>query len=277
VGLDGLDDVSEVQFLTSNTFNNNFLRDVQANVSADAYNRILQDPSADNFKYFLGGDLDAVQTGPKILDRYKFFNGLQGNSPEASGNSTFIPSGTQIPDNEDLNGDNTVSNTDAYYSYKIKVNPNDFQAGQNYIVDKITPVGFPSWYLFRIPIRDVNHPNFAGKTGSIADFKTIRFIRATTSGFPVPVVLRMAQFQMVASTWRPYPKPLTPPRADLNDQDDASLTVGTVNIEENGQVAPGKVAYTVPPGLPRDRDVTSGVNRRLNEQSLSLIVFQLHR
>jgi len=275
VGLDGLDDISEQDFFTNNSFGNNFLQQVQGNVTPEAYQKILSDPSADNFSYYLGGDLDNVQTGPKIIDRYKFYNGLQGNSPEANGAQSFIPSATQLPDNEDLNGDNTVSNTDSYYSYKVKIDPAEFEPGRNYIVDKISPGGQPSWYLFRIPIRDINHPNFAGKTGTIADFKTMRFIRATTSGFQVPVVLRMAQFQMVASTWRPYPKPLTPPRAGIIDQDDASLTVGTVNIEENGQPADGKVAYIVPPGLPRDRDVTSGVNRRLNEQSLSIIVNRL--
>ncbi|MFY8034964.1 MAG: cell surface protein SprA, partial [Flexibacteraceae bacterium] len=276
VGLDGLDDEGERQFLSNNDLNGRFLQQVQSKVSPDVYQEILADPAADNFQYYLGGDWDSRTEGAKILDRYKFFNNMQGNSPVASGNSLFTASGTQTPDNEDLNGDNTVSNSDQYYSYRIRISPEEFQTGRNYIVDKIQPGNNrAAWYLFRIPIRDLNHPNFAGRTGTISDFKSMRFMRATVSGFEVPVALRMVQFQMVASTWRPYPKPLTPPKAGLIDQDDATLVVGTANIEENGQVAENKVPYSVPSGVQRDRDVTSGVNRRLNEQSLSLCVDRL--
>jgi cell surface protein SprA len=203
VGLDGLDDNAEQQYFANNSFGNNFLTQVQGKVSADAYQKILTDPSADNFKYYLGGDLDAVSTGPKIIDRYKYYNGHQGNSPEASGTQSFIPSATQMPDNEDLNGDNTVSNTDSYYSYKIKVAQDDFYAGTNYIVDKISPAGQPSWYLFRIPIRDVNHPNFAGKTGSIDDFKTIRLTAISLMEKCCSNILRLRYFSLSSKVTKP--------------------------------------------------------------------------
>ncbi|MFM8738790.1 MAG: cell surface protein SprA, partial [Cytophagales bacterium] len=61
------------------------------------------DPSSDDFKYFLGPDYDANDA--KILERYKNINGLEGNSPVVTPGQSFAQSGSPLPDNEDLNQD----------------------------------------------------------------------------------------------------------------------------------------------------------------------------
>ncbi|HRG11280.1 MAG TPA: hypothetical protein PLJ08_22090, partial [Cyclobacteriaceae bacterium] len=90
------------------------------------------DPSADDFNYFLGNDLD--DRDAKILERYKNFNNQEGNTPVLTGNEAFAISGTTIPDNEDLNQDNTLSDLEEYYTYNIDLTPANLQVGNKYIV-----------------------------------------------------------------------------------------------------------------------------------------------
>ena len=273
VGLDGLDNSTE------NIHYANYLATIRATPGLPQYlkDTISQDPSGDDFKHFLDGSYDGKNA--KILERYKSYNGMQNNSPVNTG-GTYTASSTQTPDNEDINQDNSLAESNSYYKYRIDIDPNLFGngkgIGRNYIVDYQKGSGDSiGWYLFRVPIRDLAHPNFAGREGDISDFRSIRFVRMFLTGFKVPVVVRMVQFQMVAGTWRPYLSPLPPAGPFNNDEHDAAVTVGTVNIEENGSVGANKVPYVVPPGLPRDRDVTSGINRALNETSLSLCVDRL--
>ena len=44
-----------------------------------AYQLAVQDPSSDDYAYFLNPDYSTTNTAP--LDRYKRFNGHEGNSP----------------------------------------------------------------------------------------------------------------------------------------------------------------------------------------------------
>lgn len=273
IGLDGLTDEDERNFYRLD--NNQPWADAIAQTITDplARDKFLADPSADNFGYYLGGDKDAVRAG--VLDRYKDFNGQQGNSPETT-SGTFTPSSYPLPDNEDLNNDLTLNELNQYFSYAVKINPEELSVGRNYVVDKIeVPNEDSEWLLMRIPIRDLNHPNGVKTIGGIDNFNNMRFIRVWMDGFQEPVVLRMVQFQLVASTWRQYTKQLTPRRPVSDDEPDGALVLASVNVEENGYPVPGKVPYVVPPNISRDRDVTSGVNRRLNEQSLALCVDRL--
>lgn len=264
VGLDGMSNQEEA------TNFQKFLGDII--VTPDVYSKIAADPSNDDFKYHL--DPSFEDEDAKVLQRYKFFNGSHGNSPENTG-GLFTPSSTNIPDNEDVNDDRTVNDENAYYSYKVNINPNDMRVGSNYIVDQIQPSGKEhNWYLVRIPVKDLTHPNFAGKTGNINDFKSIRYMRMHMTGFSKPTVLRFVQFQLVASQWRKYPGTLATDGGGVVDEDESSFVVSAVNIEENGSDASGtKVPY--PKCFFRDRDVSSNINRQLNEQSLSLCVDRL--
>ena len=264
VGLDGLpNDEERTKFQPFV----NAVRNIPG-IEPAVVSQIENDPSNDDFSYYLNSDYDAQDA--KILDRYKKFNNLQANSP-IGGNADFTPSYTIQPDMEDINQDNTLSDLDSYYSYNIRLNPSEMEVGKNYIIDRVEGNG-ASWYLFRIPIKDKTHPNFGGVTGNINDFKTLRFMRMRMTGMSEPVVMRLVQFQYVGSQWRPYPKRLTNDGVITENEDKGALRIGTVNIEENGsRVENQKSPYVIPPGAQqRDRDITSGVNRRLNEQSLLL-------
>jgi cell surface protein SprA len=233
-----------------------------------------EDPSSDDFKYFLGAEYDASDA--KILERYKNINGLEGNSPVVTSGQSFAQSGSPLPDNEDLNQDNTLSDLEEYYTYEVDLNagPGQLEVGKGFIVDKISPQAYGSekdvsWYLFRIPVR-----NFKSKVGDINGFKSIRYARMILTEFQEPVVLRFANFRLVGNRWRRYTENLE--ERGLSEQKEPNLdnfTVSAVNIEDNGQPSDLKPGYVEP--LNRDRDITSVQQRRLNEQSVQLCVNDL--
>jgi cell surface protein SprA len=234
---------------------------------------LIDDPSSDDFQYYLGDNLDATEA--TILERYKNFNGLEGNSPVLIDNSLpYSPAGSVRPNNEDLNNDNTINSLEEYYEYEIDLRPGQLEIGQNNIIDKITSEdGERDWYLFRIPVREPDRIQ-----GNITGFKSIRWMRMYMTEFREPVVLRMVKFQIVGSQWRRYLESLVGPGFNTNtDQFTSDFQIGVVNIEENGAVAPGqnKVPYLLPPGFNRDRDNSVTIERRLNEQSLQLCVDDL--
>lgn len=273
IGLDGATNAEEAEKF------GDFLNQIPAEARALYAN----DPSGDDFEFFFGSELDS--RGAQILERYKNYNGMDGNSPVNTGNQDIARSGTQTPDNEDLNADNTLSELEEYYEYDVDLNANTgLQVGQEYIVDKILarPENVPgdevNWYLFRIPVRD-----FEAKFGNITGFKSIRYIRTILTGFQQPVVLRMANFRMVGSRWRRYQANLLEDGVVIDtDKDYDDFTVSVVNLEENGQYDGPFVddqkptsPYRIPPGVKRDRDNTSAVSRQLNEQAVQVCIDNL--
>ena len=263
IGLDGLNNEQERQFFAD------YLS--QINVVGDGLEKIRADPSADDFQYFLGADLD--NSNAKILERYKNFNGLEGNSPAQSNN--IVLGSSQQPDNEDLNNDNTITELEEYYEYRIPLRPGDLEIGKHHIVDEIiTDDNNPNsakWYLFRIPIRDPDNV-----IGDISGFKTMRYIRMYLTKFRQPVVLRMSKLQLVGSQWRKYTETLLEPGFyELPEASSSDFNVSVVNIEENSTGSETKNKYRVPPGINRDRDNTTIVNRQVNEQSLQVCVEDL--
>jgi cell surface protein SprA len=265
VGLDGIGSIKErdkfAEYLTQIDL---------LGLDNDAKAAIVRDPSADDFKYFLGNDLDASPVG-NILERYKNFNNQEGNTPVLTGNEAFAISGTTIPDNEDLNQDNTLSDLEEYYTYNIELTPSKLQVGNKYIVDAVTSEKNPdaTWYLFRIPVRQ-----FDDVVGGIDGFKSIRYARMILTGFDKPVVLRMAKFRAVGNRWRRYTENLEESRfGEPIEPNLDNFSVSVVNIEENGSPNDIKPGYIEP--LTRDRDNTSAVQRRLNEQSVQMCVTDL--
>ncbi|MGB4972732.1 MAG: cell surface protein SprA, partial [Cyclobacteriaceae bacterium] len=259
VGLDGVSNEREAD--TFSAFINA--------VNPAARQVVLADPSADNFQHFFGDELDARDA--KILERYKSYNGLENNSPISGSNDQFSKSGTTIPDNEDLNQDNTLSDLDEYYTYNIDLRPSTVQVGRKYIVDQITSRENPeaTWYLFRIPVRQ-----FDDKVGDINGFKSIRYARMYMTGFSQPVVLRLAKFRAVGNKWRRYEGNLEESSfGETLEPNLDNFSVSVVNVEENGSGNSEKPAYIEP--LQRDRDVTSTQQRRLNEQSVQLCATDL--
>ena len=235
------------------------------------------DISADNFRYILDGFYD--QQDATIVQRYKNWNGMENNSPiAAGGGGSFIPASTTLPDNEDVNQDNTIADLEEYFEYEIDLRPN---GGSNpeggnlqlneFIVDQIASGnGESNWYLFRIPIQNVGTPR------GNPSFETIRYVRMYLTGWSQPVVLRFAQMRLVGSQWRKFEQALNEPGLDeLPNIETSDFAISVVNIEENSTSSSGGVRYVLPPGLDRDVDNTTTQNRRINEQSLQVCVEDL--
>jgi cell surface protein SprA len=273
VGLDGLSDEEERLFFSD-------YLDTLASLhgtSSLAYQEALTDPSRDNFNYFRDSDYD--RDGLGILDRYRNYNGMERNSPTSEQSDESYPTtGSTLPDVEDINRDNTLSEKESYYEYRVDLSPGSLQVGQNYITDKVSKTSnfangsssTVNWYQFRIPIND-----WESRTGGIQDFKSIRFMRMYLNGFDREVVLRFAKLDLVRSEWRRYRFPLTQGGEDLSSPEpsDGILDVSAVNIEENAGKIP--VNYVLPPGIDRVIDPTNPQLRQLNEQSILMKVQDL--
>jgi cell surface protein SprA len=274
VGLDGLSTEDEQSF-----FREVFLDQIEAlyGTNSEAYQSAFNDPSADKFRYFRGTDLD--QTQASILERYKRFNGMEGNSPTAEMSPESYPvQGTNIPNTEDINNDGTLNEAERYFQYRVSMRPQDMVVGQNYITDMVEArvtlksgeTDVVKWYQFKVPLRDPNRQSI----NNIQDFKSIRFMRMFMKGFEEPIILRFATLELVRGNWRTYERPLYAPGEYIpNDNSDTNFEVFTVNIEENGTRSP--IPYVLPPGIERETDLGTTTLQRRNEQSLSLRVTNL--
>lgn len=271
VGLDGLPTSKEASFFTG------FLQSVSSStLPEETKQAILNDPSGDDFKYFLGSEHD--RNNAQLLERYKNYNGLENNSPVNNGNQDIARSATQTPDNEDINADNTLSELEEYYEYDVDLLPGRQDVGGEYIVDKIVTANNSAkepvtWYLYRIPVRE-----FERKFGGITGFKSLRYARMILTGFSQPVVLRFANLRMIGSRWRRYQSDLRGGGYDGDKEPEYNdFTVSVVNLEENGAYEEGSPTspYRIPPGVRRDRDNTSSISRQLNEQAVQVCVDDL--
>jgi cell surface protein SprA len=270
VGFDGVSSAKE-----ESTFAD-FIQRLTA-LNPNAVQAVRNDVSADDFLHFLNSSYDGVNA--KVLQRYKNYNGMDGNTPNAN-NTDIATSSYQNPDNEDLNADNTlnVSKLERYYEYDIDLIPGKLDVGAEYIVDKQEATAKANgekvtWYLFRIPVRD-----FENSFGDMDGFKSIRYMRTILTGFEEPVVLRMSNFRMVGSRWRRYSKKINEGGlSEAPEEAPDDVTISVVNLEENSEadLEGNKSAYVIPPDVVRDRDNTSSVSRLLNEQSVQMCVDQL--
>ncbi|WP_018613641.1 cell surface protein SprA [Segetibacter koreensis] len=267
VGLDGLDNAGEAVKRSDylNKVLNNF------GPTSPLYVRAKQDPSNDDYRWYRDNSYDATNTG--ILGRYKNYNNPQGNSPISTGNSQFSPAATLYPDNEDLNRDNTLNETEEYYQYGIDLKPGMDVGNTKYITDRQRiPIryadgssGSENWYLFRVPIKD-----YEKKVGNIPDFKSIRFVRMFLTGFEDSVVLRFARLDLVRNQWRTFAFNLdtTGNYVQVPPSGNTTFNVLAVNLEENSKRQP--VNYLIPPGIERVQQLSNnGINLLQNEQAMS--------
>ena len=243
-----------------------------------AYQQAAEDPSADDFRYFRSTYYDEQDV--KITDRYKKYNGAEGNSPvDSDSEEDYMTSGTAYPNVEDINRDNTLSEAENYYQYVIDLRPESMVIGQNHIVDiqEARNVNLANgetttckWYQFRIPIREPDQ-----KVGNINGYQSIRFMRMFMNRFEEPIILRFATLDLVYSTWRKYSEDLLQPGDyTTGNNENTSFNISTVNIEENGSRQP--VPYVLPPDIEREEWYsTSSSYTKLNEQAVVLDVDQL--
>jgi len=271
VGLDGLRDQDEQAFFIE------YLQRSEAITTPEVYTDILKDPSNDDFRYFRGSEYDLNQVG--ILDRYKRYNGQDGNSPTSEMSTESYPtSGSTLPDMEDINRDNTLSETESYYQYRVNLRPGNMEIGSNYIVDVIEPTvklanGTESkvkWYQFKIPVTD-----YQRRVGMISDFKSIRFMRMFLRNFNDPVIMRLAELNLVRAEWRKYNITFMEggERINVPEPEDGTFEISSVSIEDNAGKQP--VNYVLPPGFDRVVDPQNPQLRQLDEQSMVLKVEDL--
>ncbi|WP_171032423.1 T9SS outer membrane translocon Sov/SprA [Winogradskyella algicola] len=241
VGLDGYDDTEEIAVYGT---------------------QFGDDPANDNYTYYLNTDGD-------IFERYKQYNGLQGNTPDVF-TDTNRGSTTQ-PDVEDINRDNTMNTIDSYYEYEVEINPNNLNLNNPLIYDtkENIPVTLPNgdtrsvnWYQFRIPI---NEPTNA--IGGISDIRSVRFARMYLTDFTEDVVLRFATLDLVRSDWRRFTLDLD--NDPTNNSANAEFNVGIIGVQENDG------DYVIPPGVRREELNNNNNIIRQNEQSLVLEACEL--
>ncbi|MEI7507889.1 MAG: cell surface protein SprA [Flavobacterium sp.] len=222
------------------------------------------DPAGDDYTYFLN-------TSGSVFDRYKNYNGTEGNSPI---NVTDTNRGsTTVPDVEDVNRDNTMTTINAYYEYSIKVSPSDLtNVGSNYITNILpTQVSLPNgetttarWIQFKIPI---NQPS--NIIGGISDFRSIRFMRMFMTKFTDQMTVRFGSLDLVRGDWIKYNASLDPNDTDTTD-DNTDYDSFAVNTQENATRTP--INYVLPPGVSLEQVYNNNTLIPQNEQSLAIRV-----
>lgn len=177
------------------------------------------------------------------INVYTKINGTEGNR---------LDEGGYYPDTEDLNGNGVTDKQDEFYRFVIEIgNPNSpYIAG-----GRDNPKG---WYLYRIPIADtlrVNNP----------DLQNIFYTRIGLTEFSAPVVVNIAEINIVGNEWRP-PGPYTLQRSEY------SLEADVINSIDNYD-AQSPSGYVPPPGVSGEIDPITEVRQK--EQSLRIRVNQL--
>jgi cell surface protein SprA len=255
IGLDGLDDAQEALKYT------NYANE--------------PDPAADNYQYFLNASGD-------VLQRYKNFNGTQGNSPIEVTNTNR--GSTTVPDVEDINRDQTMNTIDNYFQFRIPILPGIDTATQPYITDVRIVDGIQTpapgvttnarWLQFKIPITDFYKQDTDDRI-TLDDLRAVRFIRMYMTGFNEPTVLRFGTLDLIRGDWRRYNLTLQDNGDDPQDGADANtqFDVNIVNIEENANKQP--IGYVIPPGVVREQLNNNNTVIRQNEQSLGMVVCNL--
>lgn len=244
VGYDGYDDAEEiVQFPNGASFG--------------------PDPAKDNYLYYLN-------TSGNIFERYKQYNGQEGNSPDVFTDTNR--GSTPQPDVEDINRDNTMNTIDSYFEYEIEIsqatlNENNPQINDIKQRDVTLPNGQTAsvrWYQFRVPIGEGPART---AIGGISDIRSVRFARLFLEDFTQNTVLRFATLDLVRSDWRRYR--LTLDDEPNNDNDNTEFSVGVVGLQENDG------NYVLPPGVVLEQLNNNNNIIRQNEQSLQVEVCDL--
>ncbi|MEL0455100.1 cell surface protein SprA [Flavobacteriaceae bacterium SZ-1-7] len=255
VGYDGYDDVEEI-----NTFGSQF----------------GDDPSNDNYAYFLNAD-------GGIFERYKRFNGVEGNTPDTFSN-TNRGANTQ-PDVEDINRDNTMNTINSYFEYELDLTRQNLPESQGdfdnlpdsnplkqFLRDyKERQRGFPNgesevvrWYQFRIPVQGAH----VKAIGGINDLRSVRFTRIYLKEFTQPTVFRFGTLDLVRSDWRRYTQVLDKDDPEPSDPQ-TDFSVGVIGTLQN------EGSYERPPGIEPEQLFNNNTVVRQNEQSLVVNVCNL--
>lgn len=274
IGYDGLTDDGE------RTHFDDYVTQLNgAGLNPDVLDSLTSDPSQDNFIDYLDERWEGVQpVPPDIIGRYDKFDGSQGNTPVNTSDTAFSH-GTNLPNTEDLNRDNTLNETEEYFQYQVEMYPGMDPTNHPFITDvkeyevtswrDNTPADSIKWYHFKIPIEQYNE-----RVGGIQDFKSIRFIRMFLTDFDSAVVLRFAKLELVRNQWRRYEFDLQNPQEQIKNDDNNNtfFNVSSVSVEENSSKVP--IPYVIPPGVEREQFLAGNSSQIFlqNEQSLLMQV-----
>ena len=234
-----------------------------------------EDPARDNYQFY-------VAANGGVLDRYKNYNGTQGNSPVAFSDTNR--GNTTEPDSEDINRDQSMNTIDSYFEYRIPISQSMGVGNHPFITDvrenvKVTvPNGdeiTTRWIQFKIPVQkgyyeDTQFDEYFEAVNNIEDLRSIRFMRMVLKGFKKPVVLRFGTLDLVRGDWRRYNQKLN---KSLPKNNNTTVDISTVNILENENRIP--INYILPPDIQREQVNNNNTIVRQNEQSMSFRVCDL--
>ncbi len=254
VGLDGLNDSEEKEIFT---------------------NGPNEDPAGDNYRFFVAAEGD-------VLDRYKNYNGTQGNSPIAFSN--FDRGSTTEPDSEDINRDQSMNTIDSYFEYRVPISQSMTVGNHPFITDvrDNVKVDLPNgdkintrWIQFKIPIKkqyyqSSKYSSYFESVNNMEDLRSVRFIRLAIKGFSQPVVFRFGTLDLVRGDWRMYNRNIN---QNIVESQNTTVDISTVNILENENRIP--INYVLPPTIQREQINNNNTIVRQNEQSLSFRVCDL--
>jgi cell surface protein SprA len=232
----------------------------------------LDDPSNDNYTYYLAAD-------GGIVERYRDYVGSEGNSPTEvtqtnRGSTTF-------PTVEDVNRDNTMNTIDSYFEYEVPIFPgmgvnNNTSTQPGFDEDYITDVKQLTvtlqngeqldvrWVQFKVPLRTSSEYS----VGGISDLRSVRFMRMFLTGFEDEVVLRFGALDLVRGDYRRYTEAIVPDGSDPEINTSTILEAAAVSEEETSD-------YISPPGVVREEYLNNNEAVRQDEQSLALTVKNL--
>lgn len=284
LGLNGLSSADEARFAKSYQ---QYQKAVSANVSAATRQRWdastfspMNDPAGDDYHYYRGNDYDEAEAN--IFDRYKYYNGMEGNSTASS--DKYTSSATTSPDVEDINGDNTLNESEQYFEYIVNIDKNIFENKnaweENFIVNKVhSEVSIKGsqekkpidWYQFRIPIKT----NKKRAEGGINDFRSIRFIRMYMTGFEEEEHLRFGELRLVKTDWRIYEKNdrLVESSIYAKLQGTGKIDISSVCKENDKGKSP--IGYCLPPGIDPTYDPSQTQMTEENEKAMVLRIDSL--
>ncbi|HQV77890.1 MAG TPA: cell surface protein SprA [Chitinophagales bacterium] len=266
VGLDGLENDAERNYYA------NYISNLAGIISnQEALDKANADPSGDDY-VFNRDNRFGSEVG--IITRYKDFSNSQGNSSNNLNGGNVNGNSKTQPDNEDLNNDNTLNETEEYFQYRVAFDDN-FLANSPYVASRqgfgVNGNDSAYWYQIKIPVKE-----FESRVGNIADFRSIRFVRLIMSDFTDSVTLRLAEFGLVRNQWRKYDLSLSNPGEQLpgDETSGTEFNVASVSVEENATRTP--IPYAIPPGINREQNISGYNNALQNEQAMSLQVCELN-
>ncbi len=199
------------------------------------YPQYTADPSGDDWKQPPYGGYCA----PSTARNWDGCTGTEGNSNSVAGN---------IPNTEDLNGNNFLDQTNSYFEYELPLDTNNATFKQ-YIIGRSPVTPFNGWIQLRIPLND-----YARMIGA-PTLTSVEGMRMWVTGTKDSVLFRMTEFNLVGNQWT------------AQVQNDTSFKVGVVSYEDDPNYNTDLI------GVSRPRDLTRpDINLFGNEQSLSLLL-----